>query len=174
MSSLLAVGALLHSAPANAVNDWLKFYVSPGVVFSLPTGGAPSYGAGFELTAGYANVLEASHWYFPHASLLYRHQPSSRGGLDTFGVQGGGGPLDLELGYGLRGSSREGDLLRAASGVHLGATLSMGVLYAGPQFILPTDGGSPECVIGIGLKLPLPHVLLIPALARIDWGRMAR
>jgi hypothetical protein len=38
------------------------------------------------------------------------------------------------------------------------------ILYAGPQFLFPVDG-KPEVAFNFGLKLPLPHAILLPVMA---------
>lgn len=160
----VTAAVMLGARAANAGEmAWTKVFVSPGAVFSWSTSPDTAAGAGFELSAGWVN-MDAKGFWMPVVGGLWRVQGYDTGtygsyGRHTIGLEGSLGIFGLEAGVGYRTGFGQGRFPERV-GLHLSPYLTLGVLYAGPQ-ILITDG-KPEFAFNLGVKLPLPHAILLP------------
>jgi len=159
-----AVLSLLSTADARASDWWTNVYVSPGVVVSWATSPDTSAGAGFEISAGYTS-LTSNLLTMLHFGGVYRAQDNDAGssghyGRHTIALEGGVGLFGVELGYAFRDEFLKA---RATSGLHLMPYVSIGILYLGPQFLVPiTTSGNVEFAFNLGIKVPLPQSIIFP------------
>lgn len=134
-----------------AASDVLPF-VSPGAVYSVsPNDGKD--GLGVEVSAG-ALIWRDSQSFLltlPHVGAVYRGQHYSGDGVSfgrtTVALEAGVPLLGVELGYGQR--ARDG----GGAGVHVSPYLTaLGMVYLGPQVLLPVDGAKVSWEINVGVK----------------------
>jgi hypothetical protein len=162
----LAAGAFASAiaAPsaAHASDDMPRWFVSPGVVWSWGQYPGGAIGKGVEVSGGYARLSGGdSFFHLFHVGGVVRSQwyDGDAGSFrrDTFAIEGGFPFVGLELGYAMRGAA---GAYAASSGPHAAPYLSIGVFYVGPQFLFTSD--RPEVAFNMGIKLPLPHSILVP------------
>jgi hypothetical protein len=169
-STAIAVGAagatLAWSTPSSARDEWMGIHVSPGVAWTWTKHPIAASGRGFELTAGYSWLLpwmlfkRQNAWaYAPHVAAFFRTQridddPNGAFRWYAAGVQGGAGLVGFELGYASRGAVDE-RMIPAQGGVVVSPFVSLGILYAGPQWFFPVSGDRPELAVNLGLKFPV-------------------
>jgi len=134
-------------------------FISPGLVWSWSTHPTHDHGRGFELSGGY----EPKHFiHHLDLGLVYRYQSYgdafSRSTYATQVNYVGPGGVGLEAGWatrtGIAGAANIG-------GLHLQPFVSVGILYLGEQILIPTNGAKVEWATNLGLKFPLPHLMLL-------------
>jgi hypothetical protein len=174
----LALGGvlLLRASGAQAggrVLDSLDYFLSPGVVWSWTGSPERANGPGFEISAGYQPIWNEPVEEFPliptGVGVFYRGQSYDADDGD-FGRRTIGaevlfvrGFFGVELGYAWRDGFAGIDDVH---GVHASPFASVGVLYFGPQWLIPASGfEDAEIAWNLGLKFPLPHSIVLPMLA---------
>ncbi len=118
-----------------------------------------------EISAGYylTPLSLAPDFRSVHLGLVYRGQSyKSEFGRRTIAAQLGAGYVGVEAGWAWRDGV---GVSEPAQGVHISPYVSLGVLYLGPQILLR---GNVEYSFNVGLKFPLPHVLLLPFLTLLS------
>jgi hypothetical protein len=165
---VLGFACALFAREARADDTWIvDTFVSPGVVVSWATSPDTSAGAGFEISAGYAQIARPG-FFVPHVGAVYRAQGNDAGssgsyGRHTIALEGGVALLGMELGYAFRDGFAKAP---ATSGLHVMPYLAIGVLYFGPQLLIPVATASDvEVAFNLGIKAPLPQIVLLPLLA---------
>jgi hypothetical protein len=174
---------LMLPAAAEAAGTKPEAYLSPGVVWSSASGpGRAASGFGFEISGGLLLTRkqeptgDPNNMYpapdtddlvkllltTPSVGAVFRTEGYTSAEATfrryTYALQGGFGPLGVELGWGHRTSYLTEP---ARGGFHLSPFVTIGWLYAGPQWLF--DGGTPrEFAFQVGLKLPLPYSIAIP------------
>jgi hypothetical protein len=149
------VVALTRTAAATDLE--LPAFISPGIVWSTTSQPQSGSGAGFELSAG-AYVTRPTLPPGVHVGLLYRGQSYGAFGRRTVAAQVGYSYFGLEAGWAWRdGTGAEPPAQR----VHLSPHVSIGILYLGPQLLIR---GNVEYGFNLGLKFPLPHLVVAPFL----------
>lgn len=151
-SVLAAVG--LSPAPARAgdgMDALLHLWISPGVVASWSTTPPSTHGFGFELSGGWAAREGSPTWGGVFRTQGYSGDgPSFR--RETYALQGTYMFFGAEAGWARRGAmGGEG----VKWGFHVSPFMTAGVLYIGPQVLVPAEGGRSELQFNVGLKLPL-------------------
>lgn len=151
-SILAAVG--LSPSPARAgdgMETLLHLWISPGVVASWSTTPASTHGFGFELSGGWATRDgEATLGGVFRTQGYAGDGPSFR--RETYAFQGTYMFFGTEAGWARRGAM-EGEA--AKWGFHVSPFMTAGVLYIGPQVLVPMEGGRTELQFNVGLKVPL-------------------
>lgn len=167
-SSIVALGLALGAREAAAEPAWMKVFVSPGAVFSWSTSPDTASGAGFEISAGYVDIETKGFW-MPSVGAVYRVQNYDTGTYGSFGrhtiaLEGTVALFGLEAGYAYRDTFGPPGRFPGHSGLHLMPFFTLGLVYVGPQILIPFDG-KPEFSFNLGLKLPLPHAVVLPIMA---------